>query len=170
MTVPISVQDGEVRRAFQRSLQKQGLKFKLSTKVCGTIIATQHQPCNTSLSSRFPTLHVRMSATGGQRRGGWSGSATGAAAIQRKWRQRDNDCGCRAGVHRYPWHLNHATGCRWRQINRRLTCLLACTATNCPICLPDRCCWPCRPPALHQGLESGGRWCIYRSPWEHCGR
>ena len=26
-------QDGEVRRAFQRSLQKQGLKFKLSTKV-----------------------------------------------------------------------------------------------------------------------------------------
>ena len=28
------VQDGEVRRAFQRSLQKQGLKFKLSTKVC----------------------------------------------------------------------------------------------------------------------------------------
>lgn len=29
----LPLQDGEVRRAFQRSLQKQGLKFKLGTKV-----------------------------------------------------------------------------------------------------------------------------------------
>ncbi len=29
-----TVQDSEVRRSFQRSLEKQGLKFKVGTKVC----------------------------------------------------------------------------------------------------------------------------------------
>ena len=32
------LQDGEVRKAFQRSLTKQGFKFKLSTKVNGAKI------------------------------------------------------------------------------------------------------------------------------------
>ena len=32
------VQDGEVRKAFQRSLTKQGFKFKLNTKVNGAKI------------------------------------------------------------------------------------------------------------------------------------
>lgn len=35
--VPLLWQDGEVRRSFQRSLQKQGLKFKLGTKVSGLL-------------------------------------------------------------------------------------------------------------------------------------
>lgn len=38
--LPLCVQDGEVRRAFQRSLQKQGMKFKLSTKVGGQVEQT----------------------------------------------------------------------------------------------------------------------------------
>lgn len=35
VTSACSWQDGEVRRTFQRSLQKQGIKFKLGTKARG---------------------------------------------------------------------------------------------------------------------------------------
>lgn len=41
----LALQDGEVRRSFQRSLQKQGLKFKLGTKVrtgCGNTMNMGH--------------------------------------------------------------------------------------------------------------------------------
>ena len=37
LSLPV-VQDGEVRKAFQRSLTKQGFKFKLGTKVNGATI------------------------------------------------------------------------------------------------------------------------------------
>lgn len=38
MLIHVGMQDGEVRKAFQRSLTKQGFKFKLNTKVNGAKI------------------------------------------------------------------------------------------------------------------------------------
>ena len=38
MLIYVRMQDGEVRKAFQRSLTKQGFKFKLNTKVNGAKI------------------------------------------------------------------------------------------------------------------------------------
>ena len=38
MLICARLQDGEVRKAFQRSLTKQGFKFKLNTKVNGAKI------------------------------------------------------------------------------------------------------------------------------------
>lgn len=38
MLILLGMQDGEVRKAFQRSLTKQGFKFKLNTKVNGAKI------------------------------------------------------------------------------------------------------------------------------------
>ena len=38
MLMCVVMQDGEVRKAFQRSLTKQGFKFKLNTKVNGAKI------------------------------------------------------------------------------------------------------------------------------------
>lgn len=39
-------QDGEVRRTFQRSLEKQGLKFKLGTKVGTQVTFIRYQFMN----------------------------------------------------------------------------------------------------------------------------
>ncbi|KAI3434485.1 hypothetical protein D9Q98_002561 [Chlorella vulgaris] len=65
----VPTMDGEVRRAFQRSLQKQGLKFKLSTKVAsaeldGETVRLELQPSKGKGDSETMTADVVLVSTG----------------------------------------------------------------------------------------------------------